>query len=156
MSLSEYEIPLKLLQWKEHLQIKSADGKQYIFDPIRKKYYVLQPEEFVRQLIIVWLINDQKIPRNLIQVEKLFNLHGLKRRFDIVVYNKQMQAYLIVECKSHEVNITQQVFDQISAYQQSIKAPFLMVSNGKASYIVEMNDENKQFEFYSEIPVWQL
>jgi Type I restriction enzyme R protein N terminus (HSDR_N) len=156
LNLSEYEIPLKLLQWKEHLQIKSADGKQYIFDPIRKKYYVLQPEEFVRQLIIVWLINDQKIPRNLIQVEKLFNLHGLKRRFDIVVYNKQMQAYLIVECKSHEVNITQQVFDQISAYQQSIKAPFLMVSNGKASYIGEMNDENKQFEFYSDIPVWQL
>jgi hypothetical protein len=156
LSLSEHEIPLDLLQWKEHLQIKSSDGKHFIFDPIRKKYYILQPEEFVRQLIIVWLIQDQKIPRNLIQVEKLFHLHGLKRRFDIVVYNKQMQAYLIVECKSHDVRVSQQVFDQISAYQQAIQAPFLMVSNGQESYIAQMNNEIKRFEFYSEIPKWQL
>lgn len=156
MSLSDHTLNLDLLGWREHLKIKTDDQKNKIFDPIRKKYYILQPEEFVRQLIIVWLIYDQKVPRNLIQVEKLFRLNGLNRRFDIIVYNKQMQPYLMVECKSHEIAITQQVFDQISAYQQAIKAPFLMISNGQNSFITQMNIESKCFEFHSHIPKWDI
>jgi hypothetical protein len=156
LSLSDHAINLDLLRWKEHLKIKTLDQKNYIFDPIRKKYYILQPEEFVRQLIIVWLIEDQKFSRNLIQVEKLFVLNGMNRRFDIIVYNRQMQACLMVECKSHDVVITQQAFDQISAYQQAIQAPYLMVSNGQISFIAQMNDASKRFEFYSEIPKWNI
>ena len=156
MSLSNQEIPLDLLQWKEHLRVKISEEKKYIFDPIRKKFYIFQPEEFVRQLIITWLIYDQKIPRNLIQVEKLFNLHGMKRRFDIVVLNKSLKAHILVECKAHDVTITQQVFDQISAYQQAIDAPYLIVSNGRSTYVASMNHTEKNFEFHTDFPNWQL
>lgn len=153
MSLIDTNLELDLLSFRDQLTTKEQNGKVYILDIIRKKYLVLQPEEFVRQLCILWLISTG-IHRNNIQVEKTININGLKRRFDIVVYDRDIKPYILVECKSPEVLINQLTFDQISVYQMALNAPFLLVTNGAKSYLAQINHATKSYYFFDQIPIW--
>ncbi len=106
-------IDINLHQYKDQLKIKKEGNSIFIFDLIRKKYIVLQPEELVRQLLILHLIKIG-YPKEKIQVEKGLNVNGLRRRFDVVVFDQKFLPYLLVECKSHTVPISQDTFDQIT------------------------------------------
>ncbi len=145
---------IDLLSFVGHLKIKEADQKKWVFDIIRKKYIILQPEEMVRQLCVHWLIHEAGFSKNLIQVEKLIVLNGLKRRFDIVVYNQDTEPFLLVECKAPDVLLNQKVFDQLAAYQTVMSAPFLMVTNGQTTYIGKMNHLSKTYDFFDGVPNW--
>lgn len=136
----------------DQLNIKTEDGKKYIWDEIRKKWYVLQPEEFVRQLVIKYLIDIQQFNKNKIQVEKGFIINELEKRFDILVYDDNFNPYLLVECKRPEIKIDQKVFDQISVYNIALKVPYLLVTNGPESYCCEVNFEDKSYSFMNELP----
>jgi len=92
-----------------------------IFDIIRKKFIVLTPEEWVRQHVIHYLINEKKHPQSLINVEKELTVNGTKKRYDIVTYRSDGSIYLMVECKAPKVKITQQTFDQIARYNLAVK-----------------------------------
>jgi hypothetical protein len=153
LNLADHTISLNLLQFSAELTTKEQDGKKYILDPIRKKYLVLQPEEFVRQLCIIWLISTG-IRRNQIQVEKSIKINGLYRRFDIVVYDKSVKPSILVECKAPEIKINQSTFDQIAAYQVALNAPYLVVTNGITSFVAQMKHEDKTYRFFSEVPDW--
>jgi hypothetical protein len=153
--LTDKNIPIDLLLWKLHLTIAHKDGREYIYDGIRKKYVLLQPEEFVRQLVIVWLINDQKVHRNRIQVEKELLINGLRRRFDIIVYDRNVQPYALIECKAPEVVLNQAVFDQIAVYNMVVQAPFLLVTNGVMTYLASMQHQSLAYTFHSTWPSWE-
>lgn len=153
MSLIEKKINIDLLQWKNELIISQNAGKTFVFDPIRKKKIVLQPEELVRQLMVQWLLNKSNFNRNNIQVEKLITIHQLKRRFDIVVYDKNIRPYILIECKAPDVRIAQATFDQIAVYNMALSAPFLIVTNGLETYCTIMDHSNKNYVFMNEIPV---
>lgn len=92
----------------------------------------------------------------MIQVEKTFNINGLKRRFDIVIFDNAVNPYLLVECKAPEVNINQKTFDQIMAYQTALKATYIMVTNGINTYLARLDDAQKTYLFYDSIPDFQL
>ena len=153
MSLIEKKINIDLLQWKNELIISQNAGKTFVFDPIRKKKIVLQPEELVRQLMVQWLLNKSNFNRNNIQVEKLITIHQLKRRFDIVVYDKNIRPYILIECKAPDVRIAQATFDQIAVYNMALSAPFLIVTNGLETYCAIMDHKSKSYVFMDEIPV---
>ncbi len=153
MSLIEKKINIDLLQWKNELIISQNAGKTFVFDPIRKKKIVLQPEEMVRQLMVQWLLNKSNFNRNNIQVEKLITIHQLKRRFDIVVYDKNILPYILIECKAPDVRIAQATFDQIAVYNMALLAPYLIVTNGLETYCTIMDHSNKNYVFMNEIPV---
>ena len=78
-------------------RIKKEDDKEFIFDEVRKKWMVLTPEEWVRQNFLQYLIQVKKYPASLIAVEKEIAVADTRKRFDIVVYNKDHQPYMIVE-----------------------------------------------------------
>lgn len=155
MSLTDKNILIDFLKYRDQLKSKKENDKSYLFDPIRKKNIILQPEELVRQLCILWLINNQEIHRNAIQVEKLININGLSRRFDIVVYDKEIKPFILIECKSPSVKIKQSTFDQIAMYQMALNAPFLIVTNGIDCYIAEINHDEKKYIFYNQVPEWK-
>jgi len=144
-------IDLDLHQYSDQLQIKNSGGKTMIFDLIRKKYLVFQPEEMVRQLLIIHLIASG-YPKEKIQVEKGLNVLGQYRRFDIVVYDDQYEPYLLVECKSHKVSISQDTFDQIANYNLILRAPYLLVSNGVQNYCSQLDFERKHIKELKDIP----
>jgi len=144
-------IDINLHSYKDHLKLKNEKGSTYIFDIIRKKYLVLQPEELVRQLLIHYLI-EKGYPKEKIQVEKGLNINGLYRRFDIIVYSQDFEPYLLVECKSHTVSIDQTTFDQIANYNLAVRAPYLMVCNGVQTYCCKLDYKSKSFEHLTYIP----
>ena len=138
------------------IPLKNKENKTLVFDSIRKKWLKLVPEEWVRLNCIEFLINEKKISRSLISVEKEFKLNNLKKRFDIVVFNKKGEIYLLVECKAPNVKISQSVFNQITKYNLVLKSKFLMISNGINHYFFSMNFESQKIEFLKELPYYDL
>lgn len=137
---------------KYETNMKAENGKTLIFDVIRKKYVALTPEEWVRQHIIHFFINDKGYPASLISVETTVMVNKLSRRCDILLYNNSGKPVMIVECKAPAVKISQKVFDQVAAYNLPVKVNFLVVSNGIQHYCCKLDHENSSWIFMTEIP----
>ncbi len=142
------ELNLPTYQFK----FKEEDKRTKIFDKTRKAYYVLTPEEWVRQNFIEYLIHEKDYPRGLIAIEKGLKLNNLPKRTDILVYSRNGEPILMVECKAPNIKITQSVFDQIGRYNIHFKLPFLIVTNGVEHYCAQINFKEKKFSFLSEVP----
>jgi hypothetical protein len=123
-----------------------------IFDVVRKKFVVLTPEEWVRQHVVHFLIDEKGFPTSLINVEKQIKLNNTIKRYDAVVFNSSGNISVIVECKAPSVKITQQTFDQIARYNLVLKADYLMVTNGLEHYYCRMDFENERYVFLEELP----
>jgi len=130
---------------------KRAD-KIYIFDEIRRQYVHLTPEEWVRQHTLQFLIQEKHYPKTLIAVEKQLTINQTQRRFDIVVFNRQMQPHILVECKAPHIKIDQKTFDQANQYNWLLKAPYLFLTNGLKHYICQINFDENNYQFLKELP----
>lgn len=135
-------------------KIRQAESKTQIFDPIRKKYLVLTPEEWVRQHFIQYLIHEKHYPASLIAVEIGLKYNSMQKRADIVVYDKQAKPYLMVECKAPEVQLSQDTFHQIAVYNMAFKVNFLIVTNGLEHYCCEMDYTTNTYRFLPEVPAF--
>jgi hypothetical protein len=135
--------------------LKNEKGKIQIFDLLRKKYITLTPEEWVRQNFIAWLINELQYPAGLIAIEKEVVVNTLKRRYDIVVHNREGAPVMLVECKSPKVKISESVFSQIARYNLELKVNYLVVTNGMNHYCCKINFEDAAFEFLQEVPSYE-
>jgi len=133
-------------------RLKNRENKRLIFDDIRKKFMVLQPEEWVRQHCVRFLIEEKKYPKSLINVEKELKVNGLNKRYDIVIYNSDGSIHLIVECKSPKITINQDTFDQIARYNLTLNASYLMVTNGINHYYCKIDSETECYQFLKDIP----
>ena len=134
------------------LKTKLVRGTIQVFDVVRKKYFKLTAEEWVRQHFIHYLKNNKNYPLGLMGVERMVNYNGLKIRADIILYNTQGVPDMIVECKAPHVNITQDTFDQISRYNIKLKARHLVVTNGKKHFCCAMDYRSNIITFLDEIP----
>jgi len=110
-------------------KIETREDKEYIFDPLRKKWIKLTPEEWVRQNFLQYLLQVKHYPASLIAVEKEIMVGELKKRFDILVY-KNNQPWLLVECKEMNIPIDETVFQQLLRYQSSLQASYIIITNG--------------------------
>ncbi|MBL7559472.1 type I restriction enzyme HsdR N-terminal domain-containing protein [Olleya sp. YSTF-M6] len=133
-------------------RFKNSENKVSIFDVIRKKFVILQPEEWVRQHCVHYLIEVKKYPISLINVEKELKVNDLKKRYDIVVFNTDGSIHLIVECKAPKIIIKQDTFDQIARYNLVLNATYLMVTNGINHYYCNMDFDAEQYHFLKDIP----
>ncbi|MCK0132125.1 type I restriction enzyme HsdR N-terminal domain-containing protein [Flavobacteriaceae bacterium F08102] len=131
-------------------KVKNTENKQFIFDIIRKKYIVLTPEEWVRQHVIHFLHEYKGYSRSLIAVEKQLKLYSLTKRFDILVFDRSGHPFIAVECKAPSVPIRQDTFDQIARYNMTLKAKYLMVTNGLKHYFCSLNEQG--YSFLEDIP----
>lgn len=133
-------------------RFKNSENKVAIFDEIRKKFIILTPEEWVRQHVVQYLLQDKNYPKSYINVEKLIKINDLSKRYDIIVYQPNGEIYLLIECKAPEVTITQQTFDQIARYNLVLNAKYLMVSNGLNHYFCQMDLIKEKYIFLQELP----
>ncbi|GIJ93886.1 type I restriction enzyme HsdR N-terminal domain-containing protein [Capnocytophaga stomatis] len=148
---------MQRLNFKEYsFRLKKIDDKVFIFDEIRRKFVVLQPEEWVRQHVIRFLIEEKKMPKSLINVEKEITINGLVKRYDIVVFSKSGDILLVVECKAPTVHISQSVFDQIARYNLMLKSEVLMITNGLHHYFCQVDYEKGKYLFLKELPEYDF
>ena len=152
VSYNPFMIHLNLLAFQNDLKYRQQDGNSYLYDPVRKKWIQWTPEEIVRQLLLLYLLHSLKYSPSLVQEEKKLLVNGLTRRYDILIYDRGMKPYLLVECKAPEILINQDVFDQIARYNSSLRVPFLLVSNGKEHYCCKMNYDDASYTFLNNIP----
>lgn len=133
-------------------RFKNSENKVSIFDAIRKKFVILQPEEWVRQHCVSYLIIEKNYPKSLINVEKELIINDLKKRYDIVVFNPDGSIHLIVECKAPKIAIKQSTFDQVARYNLALNATYLMVTNGLNHYYCQMDFDAEKYHFLKDIP----
>ena len=134
------------------LKTKLVEATTQVFDVVRKKYFKLTAEEWVRQHFIHYLNKDKNYPFGLMGVEQMIKYNNLKTRADIVLYNIDGIPNMIVECKAPNMNITQDTFDQIARYNFKLRVKYLVVTNGLQHFCCEMDYEKNQINFLEEIP----
>ncbi len=127
----------------EKIKIKEEEGKQLIYDIVRKKYVALSPEEWVRQQLIHHFIENLNYPKTVFSVEKQLKIGDKKKRYDIVIYKNDV-PWMIVECKKENELLNKQVLNQILSYNIALKANFLVITNGKELFCFNTEQKNWQ------------
>lgn len=129
-----------------------------IFDPLRRKWVRLTPEEWVRQNFVQYLINEGKYPAGLIGIEIMFHYNSLRRRVDILVHNRMGKPVMIVECKSPDINVTDfyedRAFDQAGEYNMEFRLPYVVITNGINHYAFKFDPEINKYEYMMVIPFY--
>ncbi len=133
---------IKLIYPEIKPNVKTENGKEFIFCIIRKKWFVITPEEWVRQNFLLYIIVKLQYPAALIAVEKQLILSEVKKRFDIVVY-KNALPYIIIECKEMNVQLSESTISQVLNYNSGVQAPYIVVTNG--NYCAGFLRDNNQF-----------
>lgn len=133
---------------------KNTKGTLQIFDIIRKKFVDATPEEWVRQHIIHYLINEKEVPASMISVEKQLILNNTKRRTDVVVFNSNLKPILIIECKAPEVEINQLTVNQALRYNLELNVASVFLSNGLNHVFLKLGQNSP--EILKQIPNYQM
>ena len=128
------------------------NGKNVIFDSIRRRYVALTPEEWVRQHFVNFLIAHKGYPRELMANEAPITLNGTRKRCDTVLYKRDLSARMIIEYKAPDVDITQAVFNQIMRYNMVLRVEYLVISNGIQHFCCQMDYANNRYNFLQDIP----
>lgn len=123
------------------VRLKKQGTQTFIFDFIRKKWLVLTPEEWVRQHVLNYLVTVKKFSASSISVEKELFLNDIKKRYDVVVYNRELKPYLIIECKAPYIELDRMVVEQALRYNITVKAELLMITNGISDLVFNLKNE---------------
>src|ERR1043165_7107838 len=107
-----------------NFRTEEREGKQFIFDEVRKRFVALTSEEWVRQHIIHYLVYDKQFPKGLVAVERGIELNGLQKRFDVVVFATDGKPKIIIECKAPEETLNEKLFEQIAGYNLSLRVDY--------------------------------
>ena len=145
-------IPLNLP--KATLTLTRKDNVIYVNCLIRKKKIILTPEEWVRQHYINFLSLHLQYPLSFISVEKELNYFGLKKRWDIVVYNNLFNPIILVECKAPNVKLNQEALKQAFTYQNKLNCEFIVLSNGIEHFQWQVDRLKKTMIEVSQIPIY--
>ncbi|ARS34730.1 type I restriction enzyme HsdR N-terminal domain-containing protein [Pontibacter actiniarum] len=137
-------------------KVTKSDANYLIFDILRRKNVVLTPEEWVRQHMVHYLIQSLGYPKSLISIERGMSYNKLQKRTDLCVYSNQGQPHLLVECKAAHVPITQEVVKQVSVYNQTLQAPYVVITNGLQHFCWQVDFETRKYEPLQGIPSYAL
>lgn len=114
--------------------LRSVQGREEIFDPCRRKWVVLTPEEWVRQRLLKQFIEVLSIPPSWIAVEKEIEVNGLRKRYDVLVHDAQGSPWAMAECKAPDIGLGTSVWEQLLRYHIRIPATYLIISNGAETH----------------------
>ncbi len=137
------------------IKTRVTDGRSQVLDPLRRRWVALTPEEWVRQHFIHWLTNALGYPQALLANEVQLHIGSKTLRADSVLYDRELHPKMIIEYKAPTVPITQQVFNQITAYNLQLHAPYLVVSNGINHYCCKLDKVGKKYLFLRAMPSYE-
>lgn len=134
-------------------RIKKRGEERYIFDDIRKRWLLLTGEEWVRQNIVAYFTAVLHYPPEVIAIEKGIILNGMKKRFDILVYDKAHQPFLMVECKAPDVRLSEDVLQQALRYNIVLPVKWIVLTNAHST--IAWKKEGDQLLFAESLPFWE-
>ena len=125
------------LQW---FKTQMQEGRPQVFDPLRRRFVALTPEEEVRQKLLYHLVEQLQVPAGLVAVEYSVKVNGLDKRADVVVFDTEGRPLMVVECKASTVALDQAVLEQALRYHSALKPKYLLLSNGVATYCLKVTN----------------
>ncbi len=134
------------------VRLRHASRGNEIYDPLRKKWLLLTPEEWVRQHFTTYMQTRLSYPASLMANEIAIKLNNTTKRCDTVVYDRNGQPIMIVEYKAPSIPLTQDVFNQIARYSIALRVKYLVVSNGLRHYCCALDTEARRYRFLQAIP----
>jgi hypothetical protein len=140
-----------LLTYAQQLQTRKFQSRNEVFDPVRKLWVALTPEEMVRQSLLIYLVQQGYEP-TLIAVEKQITIGEASFRFDAIVFDEKFKPFILVECKAPDVDLDQDVFDQVARYNWKVQAPYFVLTNGVVMLIGKQNNDKRAYELLNELP----
>ena len=126
-----------------------------IFDPCRKKFVALSPEEWVRQHLIHFLHQEKKFPLSLMAVEHSLKLNNTNKRADLLIVNNQLSPFLIAECKAPTVNLSQEVLNQALRYNLIFGVQYIILTNGLKHFCCQYKHDGS-IEMLSDMPTYNI
>lgn len=132
---------------------KREEGKDFIFDTLRRKWILLTPEEWVRQNFVQYLVKVKGYPAAYIAIEKEIRVGELKKRFDILIYNNNHQPWMLIECKAPEINLDENALHQVLRYNIAVPVSHILITNGTATY--SWKKEKEKLGLTNEVPAWE-
>ena len=138
-----------------HLKLRQEENKTRVFDPVRKEWFVLTPEEHVRQYILALFIENDLYPKRMIAVERKITVGKVTKRFDIVVYNREHLPWMLVECKEPEVMITENTLHQLLNYQRTTQCRYWLLTNGHQTFCADALDP-KDIKWLDALPAYSF
>lgn len=134
------------------LRLRRTDSGIEVYDPLRRKWLFLTPEEWVRQHFTAFLNAGLGVPLTRMTNETTISLNGTSKRCDTVIYGHDLSPLAIVEYKAPSVQITRKVFEQIARYNLVLSTRYLIVSNGLRHYCCEADTDSNTLRMLDHIP----
>jgi hypothetical protein len=149
MSIEHYPLP----------PVYMRNDKECFLDPIRNSLILITPEEIVRQRVVSYLQDVIGAPKEMIKLEEpmTYFQKGAKGRADIIVYRKEddgLYPVILVECKSPDVELTDEVFEQAVRYDQLITADVLVLTNGIRTEWYAWHEQEERYLLLSTTPTY--
>jgi hypothetical protein len=136
--------------------IRQHMGRDEVFDPVRKRYVALSPEEDVRQQMMHFLVQKKGTPLGLMAVEYAITVNQLSKRCDIVVFSRMGKPLLIVECKAAHIRLNPQTLEQVVNYNLRLHVDFLIITNGKKLYCFQRDKTLSSYSIMSQVPDYEF
>jgi hypothetical protein len=145
-------LSIRLEDKLEEIRQRTLDGQHQVYDPVRKKFVAWQPEEMVRQLLILYLAGVFNIPYSRMAVERGLVINGQRKRFDLVIYDKKGKPWMLAECKAFDVTISTQTAIQTAHYNSQLLCPYLLMTNGPVCLLCKVDFNSGEVQFLSSFP----
>ena len=133
--------------------VRQWQGARQVFDPVRKRWVSLTPEEWVRQHLLFFFTQKCGYPAEFIAVEKSIQVAERIKRFDILIFDRSHRPWLAVECKATDIGLSDDVLHQLLVYNQTLQVPFLVIANGTQAALLQAVEG--QLISISAFPEWQ-
>lgn len=138
-----------------NFKFKQGDDSLFILDEFRNKFIKITPEEWIRQNVLKYMTEHLKYPKSLIKIEARIDNDKSKKRTDIIVMDKSLNPFMLVECKNPNIELNQETLNQIAQYNLKVKAPFIVISNGLNHYIFNIDFENYKIVQLNNFPEYK-
>lgn len=143
---------IDLYNLRDELQTRAVSDTPQIFCVVRRRWVVLEPEEIVRQLFLTYCMKNMHYPRSLISVEKAITVNDMTRRYDVVLHDRKAAPFILIECKAPSIALDQSTLHQVAQYNSTLVAPYLVITNGRASYGFLIDHDLKSFTQIDSLP----
>lgn len=134
------------------LRTRTDAGHEQVFDPLRRRYVALTPEEYVRQHFVHYLCSVKGYPAGRIANEVPLKVGQMQKRCDTIIYDNKAKPLIIIEYKAPTIAITQKVFDQTWRYNFPLRVPYIIISNGLQHFCCQIDYEKGETKFLAELP----
>jgi len=138
-----------------NFKFKQEENSLFILDEFRNKFIKITPEEWIRQNFLKFITEYLKYPKSLLKIESKINKDNTRKRTDIIVMDKSLNPFMLVECKNTNIELNQETLNQIAQYNLKVKAPFIVITNGLNHYIFNIDFENNKIVQLNNFPEYK-